>query len=138
MDMYPPATPERYNMPVAHHETNDWINGLYATMGRGIFFFTRTFGEVGQTVTINSGTIPAGASCYAATGREFADKDQMYLDQVKLTAGSDTYYTFKQRGILLLGCGDPDKQQDGKFIPLKVSGGENSNLFILGQSMQDD
>lgn len=138
MDMYPPATPDRYNMPVAHHETKDWPNGLYATMGRGIFFFTRTFGEAGQTVTINVGNIPKGASCYAATGRDFTNKDKMYLDQHLLTAKSDNYYTFKQSGILLLGCGDPDKQQNGQFVPFKVSGAEKSNLFILGQSTQDD
>ncbi len=48
MEMYPPATPDSYNLPVAHHETKDWPNGLYGTMGRGIFFFTRTYGEAGQ------------------------------------------------------------------------------------------
>ncbi|HHB1427571.1 TPA: M60 family metallopeptidase [Serratia odorifera] len=138
MEMYPPTTPDHYNMPVAHHETKDWTNGLYATMGRGIFFFTRTLGEAGQTVTIRAGDIPAGASCYAATGRGFANKDQMYLDQQQLAAGGETRYTFKQRGVLLLGCGDPDKQQEGKRVPLTVNGGENSNLFILGQSTQSD
>lgn len=138
MEMYPPAAPDRYNMPVAHHETKDWPNGLYATMGRGIFFFTRTFGEAGQTVTINAGNIPTGAHCYAATGRDFTNKDKMYLDQQTLTAKNDNYYTFKQSGILLLGCGDPDKQQNGQYVPLRVTGGDKSNLFILGQNTQSD
>ncbi|WON77706.1 M60 family metallopeptidase [Serratia sp. UGAL515B_01] len=138
MEMYPPASPDNYNMPVAHHETKDWVNGLYATMGRGIFFFTRTYGEVGQTISINVGNIPNGANCYAATGRDFTNTDKMYLDQQPLTANSDNYYSFKQSGILLLGCGDPDKQQNGKFVPFEVSGAEKSNLFILGQSTQDD
>lgn len=138
MYMYPPETPDRYNMPVAHHETKDWPNGHYATMGRGIFFFTRTFGEAGQTITINAGDIPKGANCYAATGRDFSDKDEMYLNQTSLTPNSDSYYTFKESGILLLGCGDPDKQQNGQFVSLKVIGGDKSNLFILGQSTQND
>ncbi|MCM7240405.1 M60 family metallopeptidase [Enterobacter bugandensis] len=138
MDMYPPETPDHYNMPVAHHETKDWPNGHYATMGRGIFYFTRTFGETGQTLTINTGNIPKGANCYAATGRDFSNKDEMYLNQHPLTPNSDNYYTFKQSGILLLGCGDPDKQQNGQFVSLKVSGGDKSNLFILGQSTQSD
>ena len=138
MEMYPPATPDSYNLPVAHHETKDWPNGLYGTMGRGIFFFTRTYGEAGQTVSINAGNIPKGASCFAATGRDFTNKDKMYLDQKTLSGNSVNAYTFKQSGILLLGCGDPDKQQNGQFVPLKVSGGEKSNLFILGQSTQND
>lgn len=138
MYMYPPETPDRYNMPVAHHETKDWPNGHYATMGRGIFFFTRTFGEAGQTITINAGDIPKGANCYAATGRDFSDKDEMYLNQTSLTPNSDSYYTFKESGILLLGCGDPDKQQNGQFFSLNVIGGDKSNLFILGQSTQND
>lgn len=62
MEMYPPGFPDRYNMPVAHHETKDWVNAPYATMGRGIFFFTRTFGEAGQNVTVSVGNIPAGAN----------------------------------------------------------------------------
>jgi len=138
MNMYPPSTPDLYNMPVVHHETQDWPNGLYATMGRGIFFFTRTFGEAGQTITINTGNIPAGARCFAATGRDFTNKDEMYLDQQSLTSKSANSYTFKKSGILLLGCGDPDKQQNGQFVPLNVIGGDKSNLFILGQSTQND
>ncbi|ADU70601.1 M60 family metallopeptidase [Pantoea sp. At-9b] len=138
MEMYPPGFPDRYNMPVAHHETKDWVNTPYATVGRGIFFFTRTFGEAGQNVTVSVGNIPAGAKCYAATGREFADKDAMYLDQQQLTAKSDNSYTFKKTGVLLLGCGDPDKQQPGEFVPFKITGGGNSHLFILGQNTQSD
>ncbi|ERK17241.1 Chitinase [Pantoea sp. AS-PWVM4] len=138
MEMYPPGFPDRYNMPVAHHETKDWVNAPYATMGRGIFFFTRTFGEAGQNITVSVGNIPAGAKCYAATGREFADKDAMYLDQQQLTAQSDNTYTFKKSGVLLLGCGDPDKQQVSEFVPFKINGGSNSHLFILGQSSQND
>lgn len=138
MEMYPPGFPDRYNMPVAHHETKDWVNAPYAMMGRGIFFFTRTFGEAGQNVTVSVGNIPAGAKCYVATGREFADKDAMYLDQQQLTAQSDNAYTFKKSGVLLLGCGDPDKQQIGEFVPFKINGGSNSHLFILGQSSQSD
>lgn len=138
MEMYPLATPDRYNMPVVLHETKDWVNSPYATMGRGIFFFTRTFSEAGNTVNINVGNIPAGAKCYAATGRDFAEYDAMYLDQQQLTAQSDNTYTFKKTGVLVLGCGDVDKQQIGQFVPFKVSGGGNSHLFILGQSTQRD
>jgi len=138
MEMYPPATPNQYNLPVAHYETRDWTNSLQATVGRGIFFFTRTAADAGQTVTISAGAIPAGAVCYAVTGNDFKDKDTMYKNQVQLATGKSTQYTFKEKGVLLLGCGDPVKTQRDVTVPLTVSGGQNSHLFILGQNTQDD
>ncbi|CAI1708438.1 N-acetylglucosamine-binding protein A [Serratia ficaria] len=138
MEMYPPATPNRYNMPLVHHETKGWANSAYGTMTRGIFFFTRTLGEAGQRVTINAGAIPTGARCYAATGRDFSSDELSYLDRQKLTAGSENHYTFKQSGILLLGCDDPSTVQKNSLVSLEVNGGQSSNLFILGQSTQSD
>lgn len=138
MEMYPPATPNHYNLPIVHHETRDWTNSLQATMGRGIFFFTRTAADAGQTVTISAGAIPAGATCYAVTGNGFKDTDTMFKNQVELAAGKTTQYTFSERGVLLVGCGDPVKAQRDVTVPLTVTGGKDNHLFILGQNVQDD
>ncbi len=138
MHMYPLSSPNRYNMPIAHHETRDWTNGLYATMGRGIFYFTRTLGDKNQTIYISTGNIPQGASCYAATGGKGFAADKEYLNQVALKPNTETAYTFQEKGILALGCGDPQKQHNNVFVNLTVNGGQNSHLYILGQSAPAD
>lgn len=138
MKMYPLSDPNSYNMPVAHHETQDWTNGLYGTLGRGIFYFTRTLGDKGQTIYIAADKIPQGVTCYAATGKEFSSRDKEYLNQIALKSEAETAYTFQEKGILTLGCGDPQKQRNDTFVNLKVRGGNNSHLYILGQSAQTD
>lgn len=138
MQMYPLSTLNSYNMPVAHHETQDWTNGLYATMGRGIFYFTRTLGDKGQTIYISAGDIPQGAKCYATTAGQGFAADKEYLNQIALTPDAETAYTFQEQGILALGCGDPQKQQNNVFVSLTVRGGQNSHLYILGQSAPAD
>lgn len=138
MEMYPPDRPNEYHMPVAHIETPDWGDGRYATLGRGILFFTRTMGAAGDVVRIETGAVPEGTQCYAATGRDFKNKDRSYLDQESLQANGVTTYKFKQDGVLMLGCGDPEQQRDGQRVKLNVSGGHKSNLFILGQNTQSD
>ncbi|MGS0743886.1 M60 family metallopeptidase [Glaciimonas sp. GG7] len=139
MTIYPSEKPNRYHLPVAHNETKDWTNGLYATIGRGIFFFTRTMGKPGDSVEIKTGSIPAGSTCFAATGRDFSNKDQMYMEQVELTSDGVTNYTFSHTGALMLGCGDPDKQLENKFVQIDISDkNKPSNLYILGQNTQAD
>nr|WP_159466489.1 M60 family metallopeptidase [Scandinavium goeteborgense] len=138
MQMYPLSSLDSYNMPVAHHETKDWTNGLYATMGRGIFYFTRTLGDKGQTIYISAGNIPQGANCYVATGGRGFAADKEYLNQVALKPNTKTAYTFQENGILALGCGDPQKQHNNVFVNLTVHGGQKSHLYILGQSAPAD
>ncbi|HAT3716044.1 TPA: hypothetical protein I8583_004961 [Serratia marcescens] len=136
MQMYPSDTPNVYRLPIVHAAS--WYNSLYGSMARGIFFYTRTLGNQGDSVTIKAGTIPAGSSCFAATSARFDNVDNIYSNKRKLDANKETTYTFAQTGVLALGCSHPQKQQNGEFVRLEVSGGGDSNLHILGQNTQGD
>lgn len=138
MYMYPYDKQNEYNMPVVHRENNNWTNSLYSNMGRGMYYFTRTQGYKGDRVKIRTEGTPVDAHCYVATGSSFVDKNEMYLDEMLLTENSEATYTFKRDGVLLLGCGDNNKQQTGEFVKISVKGGSPSNVYILGLHTQSD
>ncbi|MEE4407622.1 MULTISPECIES: M60 family metallopeptidase [unclassified Serratia (in: enterobacteria)] len=136
MHMYPLTEHNTYNMPIVHESS--WYNSRYGNMGRGIFFYTRTLGHKGNSVTIKTGDIPPGSLCYAATSATFNNVDTLFTSKVKLASNKETLYNFDQTGVLALGCSHPEKQQNGKFVQLKIEGGAESNLHIFGQNTQED
>ena len=138
MKMYSPSNPNQYYMPIPRAEENGHADSRYSTKRRGKMFFTRTFGNAGQTVQINAATIPEGTTCWAGTSSKFDNAYEVYGDQTQLQSNRQISYTFKNTGMLVLGCGDLDRQKDDQFVELNVSGGSPSNLYILGQSTQND
>ena len=136
-EIYPTAGRDAYQIPVL--TANADISLRTTESERGTSYFAKVSGRAGDTAQIDVGAIPSGVSCQASTLHNFHNRALKWeTNFVTLKSNGSTSYTFKDAGILGLGCAIPQKWPGqapiGVMVPVRVAGGEPAPIYIFGQT----